>query len=455
MLELFKNMFKKQEQKNSTSFTVPFQPIQEIKINTEDINTKATKANSKIVEDYTDGNNSLAKSTEENYLHTSDLVYACVDYIAKAASQAKPKIYELDRNTNKKVRVKDKLLQGWELSPNPYFTWGEMIELIIQGLTLSGTSFVTFEKVKGRYESWFLSTPSVTKIVPSVKDYIEGVIFNDEIAYKAKEVMVLRNPTLNNAYYGVPTVRPLLDALTLEADAITSLQDFYNGSNLLSGVLESEFAMSNEQIENLRTQFRELFGKSGINRGGTAVLPNKLKYKPIQATPADSKLLDSMAVTDDRVYKVFKLNEAVVGGKSNVLPTRDLMRLTFNTAVRPYLYRIEDQISLFLQQTFKNSDIIFEFDLDRVVELETSLDVKSNSAKTLFATGVATLNEARDLVGLERLDIENADKNLLAASMYGSGAMFIQDDKPIIEGTNTEDPAGSTDPQGGAPDLKN
>jgi len=452
MFDFIKNMFGSNDKGDGIP-PMEFETVKQIIVT--DQQTKNTKAGNKIAEDYKSGNNALAKSAEENYLHTADLVYSCVDYIAKAASQAIPKIYILDRDTNKKTRVKDKALQAWELSPNPFFTWGELIELTIQGLTLSGTSFLTFEKVKGRYETWFLSTPSKTKIVPSVKDYIEGVVFADNIAYKPDEVIILRNPTLNNAYYGVPTVRPLFDNLLLEADALTALKDFYKGSNLLSGVMESEFAMTNEQINSLRTQFKELFGRNGADRGGTAVLPNKLKYKPIQATPADSKLLESMGVTDDRVYKVFKLNQTVVGGHSSNLPTRDLMRVTFNTAVRPYLYKIQDQITLFLQQNTKNSDIIFEFDLDRVVELETSLDIKAQSAKTLMATGVASMNEARDLVGLPRLDIENADKNLLAASMYGSGARFIQDDTPIIQGDGTQDPAGSTDPQGGNPDLKN
>ncbi len=441
---------KKKEQSDNKAQTVIYVREEPISLQQE----KATKAQNKYTQDYADGNGKLAQKNEENFLHSSDLVFACIDYIAKAASQAVPRVYKVDRNTMKKERVSDKRLLDWEIAPNPFYTWGEMIELIVQGLALSGTSYLTFEKVKGRYESWFLVSPSDVKIVPDARNYIAGVIFKDEISYKASEVIIVRNPTLNNAYYGVPSVRPLFDSLLLEADSIESLKSFYEGSSLLSGIIEAEFAMNNEQIQNLRQQFKELFGKRGRERGGTAVLPGKMKYKPVQASPADAKLIDSLGITDERVMKVFKINPQALGGSPST-PThiRELMRTTFNTAVRPYLYRIQDQITLFLQQTLKDPDIIFEFDLDRVVELETALDVKTDAAKTLFATGVATLNEARDLVGLSQLDVENADKNILAASMYGSGAVFIQDNTQLIPNDGSAEPAGSTDPEGGKADL--
>ncbi len=420
------------------------------------IMVKATKANKTFGDDYKDGNGKLAKSTEENYYHVSELVFSCVDYIGKAASQAIPKVYKIDPRTGEKKPVKDKKLIKWTLQPNEFWSWGDTIELAVQGLLLSGTSYITFENNKGNYESWFLTPPSKVSIVPDKSKYIKGIIFDDKIAYKTEEVCILRNPTLNNPYYGVPAVRPLLDTLTLESDSIKELQTFYEGSNILGGVIQSELPLNPDQIENLREQFDKLYGKGGSQRRGTAVLPSKMEYKTVQANPKDAMLLESLNISEQRVLRVFKVNALVLGGENtSTTHPQELMKVVYNTAVRPYLYKIQDSMTMFLRRKFKDDTLVFEFDLDRVVELDTSLDVKASSSKTLYATGVASLNEARNLVGLPKIEAENADKNVLAAYLFGDNFTYIQDagkEPTTSTGTNTNQPSGSTNPEGGSAD---
>ena len=416
--------------------------------------TKATKAQPEIMEEYKDGNGALAKSIEENSLHTSELIFSCVDYISKAASQAILTIEEVNPKTGDTKPIRDKALIKWSKSPNAFQSWGDMIELTLQGILLGGGSFITHELVKGRYESWFLGPPSNVKIVPHTKKFIEGYIYNDKIAYKQEEVCYIRNPTLNNAYYGVPAVRPLLDTLLLEGYAINELKEFYEGSSLLSGILQSEFNLSPEQIAEIRTQFKELYGKDGRSRGGTAVLPAKLTYKPIQANPKDAQLLESLQISDRRVLRVFKLNALALGGEAaSTTHPQELMRMVFNTAVRPYLYKIEDQLTIFLQEKMKNENLKVSFDYDRITELETSLDVKSTAAKTLYSTGIASLNESRDMVGLTALSDDLAKKHALPAFLFGENIAYIEDGIRAVDPTVDGSAPGSTDPAGGDADL--
>ena len=416
---------------------------------------KASKANKKYADDYKDGNGKLAKSTEENYFHASELVFSCVDYIGKAASQAVPKVYVKNPKTGEIKPPKDKKLQQWILQPNEFWSWGDTIELMVQGLLLSGTSYLTFEMNKGNYESWFLAPPSKVNIVPDKTKYIKGIIFDDKVAYKVEEVCIVRNPTLNNPYYGVPTVRPLLDTLTLEGDSIQELQTFYEGSNIMGGVIQSETPLNSDQIEQLREQFDLLYGKGGSNRRGTAILPAKMEYKTVQANPKDAMLLESLNITEQRVLRVFKINALVLGGENtSTTHPQELMKVVYNTAVRPYLYKIQDTLTMFLRKKFKDPNIVFEFDLDRVVELETSLDVKSGAAKTLYSTGLASLNEGRELVGLPKIDAEDADKNILAAYLFGDNFSYIQDGRDVQSGggASPKKPTGSTNPDGGEAD---
>ncbi len=417
---------------------------------------KATKANKDYFQDYQDGNGQLASSAMENSFHTSELVFSAVDYIAKAGSQAIPKLYSINKE-GKKIPVRDRRLQEWIVRPNPFWTWNDIIEVCIQGLLVSGVAPLTFESVKGKYESWFLPQPSKVQIVPDKTNYIKGYIYDEKIAYKANELIWIKNPTLNNAYYGLPGVAPLLDTLKLEKSALDDLNKFYEGSNILTGVLKAEYALTPEQVEELREQFNRLFGKNGSARRGTAVLPAKMDYKPIQANPRDAMLLDSLNISEKRVLRVFKLNALVLGGESSSPgKPQELMKVVFNTAVRPYLYKIQDQINIFLANQFGIGKYHFEFDLGRITELDTALDVKADSARTLFATGIATLNEAREMVDLPELTMDNADKNVIPAFLLGSDAKFMQDitnDSNSTKPNSNQKPNGSTDPLGGKPDL--
>jgi len=420
------------------------------------INTKSTKASQKYFKEYSDGNKILAKSNEENYFHTSELIFSSVDYISKAASQAVPRLVKVNPSTGDYEEVKDVKLTRWIGSPNQFQSWGEFIELIIQGLLLGGNSFISHELVRGRFESWHLGPPSKVQVVPDKRDFISGYLYLDKIAYKTSEVIHFKNPTLNNIYYGVPAVRPLLDTLLLEATSIAELKQFYDGSNILSGILQSEYNLSPAQVKEVRQQFKELYGARGSERRGTVVLPSSMTYNTVQSNPKDAMLLDSISVSERRVFRAFKINPIALGGaEQSTSRPQELMKATFNTAVRPYLYKLQDQITAFLREKFKDPTLLCYFDLDRITELETPLDTKATASKTLYSTGVASLNESRDLVGLPKLADENADKHILASYLFGADAVYIEDsDGAVNTGSTTQTTtSGSTDPQGGSADM--
>jgi len=416
--------------------------------------TKSTKASSKYFEKYSDGNKPLAKTTEENYLHTSELIFSAVDYVSKAASQAIPRLVKINPTTGEEETVTDAKLTAWLGAPNQFQSWGEMIELIVQGAFLGGNSFISHELVKGRFESWHLGPPSQVKVVPDKRKFITGYIYLDKVAYKADEVIHFKNPTINNIYYGVPSVRPLIDTLLLESSSIAELKQFYEGSTILSGILQSEYNLSPEQITEVREQFKELYGSQGSERRGTVVLPSSMTYNTVQATPKDAMLLDSIEISERRVFRVFKINPIALGGaEQSTSHPQELMKATFNTAVRPYLYKIQDQVTVFLREKFSDPTLTFYFDLDRITELETPLETKATASKTMYSTGIASLNEARNLVGLPKLDEDNADKHILAAYLFGENASYVEDGGTLGGGNNTTSPNGSTDPNGGDADM--
>ena len=403
---------------------------------------KANKLNTTLKQNQV-ANPSTAK--EESTLSNSELVYACVDYITKAASQAVPRLYRYDKAGNK-VKIRNSKLNRWVETPNPFYSWSDIIELAVQGLLLSGNSFLTFEEVGTEIETWFLTAPHMVNVVPNDEVFIEGYVYgeaNNAIAYGVDEIIHLKNPTLNNPYYGQPTIRPLFDTLVLEAMASDELNTFYKNSAILTGVLQSEYGLSSKQIETISNQFRSLYGRGGANRRGIATLPSGVTYKSIQATPRDAMILDTLNISEERVMRVFKLHPIVLGGSPGATThTRELMKTVFNTAVRPYLYKIQEQITHFLRQHKQFKGVYFEFDLDRIVELDTAYVNKAEAVVTVSNSGLMTPNEARDILGLPKIDDSRFDSFLIPQHLYGSNVIiFDPQSNQMIQGV--EDTTGS------------
>lgn len=378
-------------------------------------------------------------------VESSDLIASCVSYISSSASQI----------LTKEGKTKNKKIASWLLQPNPSQNWGELIELIIQGLLLGGTAFVSFEIQKdGTYESWYLGTPLEVEIVPDEKNQVMGYIYKNQVKFLPEEVMCFKNATIKNRYYGLPTIRPLFDMLNLEAYATIDIKNYFKDGSLLTGLIKSEFPLSSEQATDLRTQFNTLYRRGTSEASGVLVLPNGLDYKTIQSSPSDSHILDTLKLSEERVYKIFKINPVVLGqvvaGMGNNVG--DLLKTTFNIAVRPFLYKIEDNINTILNQTFGKGIKQFAFDYSRITELDTALDIKANSARIAYSSGLASLNEARESMGLEVLADENAHKHILPVYLFGEQATYIEDGTSIVSSGANQPKYDSTDPLGGTND---
>jgi len=420
-----------------------------------DLTTKASKNAPRVVRDYQSGSGNLASPNEEATYRTSDLITSCVEYIAGTASQTKVKFLERSSD-NKYEAVKDKKLLEIEKTPNPFFSWEDIITLAFKSYLLGGNSYITLEKVKGKFEIWNLTPPSKVAVVPNARNYIDGFIYDNETAYKASEVCHWKNHTINNQFYGQSYIASLIDQLVVEGYSTEELKSFYENSAVGQGIITSELPLTTRRVEDIREQFKLLYGQGKRERRGTMILPNGLKYETISLSPKDSMLLDTLDITEHRVLQLFHLNSMVLGGAkiTTFRETKEAQQVAFNTAVRPLLISLEATLTNFFRIQFKKPELIVKFDFDRIPELSDSLADKTNSAKALWSTGIMSLNEARDLVGLPSLPIENANKHFLPSYLLGSEAMTIEDwtGESLAPTNQQPSPQGSTNTDGGSPD---
>jgi len=436
--------------KNSNNSPPVINLSEDKKLPTEPLEVKATKANKLFGENITQPDNSeYVKSYS-----TSDLIFSCVSYACDIASQVKLKAYiEKDEELEP---IKDKKLKAWLQQPNPFQSMSELIYLYIQSYLLTGNAYMSFEKVANKYESWVLN-PVKIKIVPHTKRYIQGFLYDDQIAYKAEEIIFFKNPSIDNEYYGQSFLKSLIDPLLLESYATSDLKSFYQNSTIMSGLLTSEYPLSDKQIKSLREQFKKLYGQKGGERFGFLLSGNNLKYQPLKISPKDALLLEALNISEDKIYKVFRMNPLLLGvAKDSVNGTEvsNFKQLYVNNFIRPMLHRMVQQFTTFFRRVLKNDSIVFVEDYDFIPEMNTVLEEKIDAVKQAISIGLLSTDEGRNIIGYNPLEGKYTDSHLAPSFLTGTNPLdLVSGEQLNLAPTNQQPtPQGSTSPDGGSQD---
>jgi HK97 family phage portal protein len=110
-------------------------------------------------------------------------------------------------------------------------------------------------------------------------------------------------------------------------------RNFLQQGAQLGGILQSEVALSKEQIEEYLEQFKSRHG--GVGKAGLPmVLPKMLKWTTTEPTPRDLQWVEAMKLTEGQILQTFGISDAKLGradiGNRN---TADAMDVTFNREV--------------------------------------------------------------------------------------------------------------------------
>ena len=388
---------------------------------------KSSGALPEYARDYLSGGKRPSTETYYTTYSTSDLVNSCVNYIAETGGLVKFRIGQVDKE-GKIQPIKDKKVKElFDTAPNPFYTWQETTENMIQSYLLAGNAYMNIELLK-KYELWNLE-PHKMKVVPDSTNYLAGYLYNDKISFTPEEVLHLRRANSNNQYYGTSAVMDCLsDPLLLEAYGITDLKEFYENSSVGSGVLSSEFPLSSEQIANLKTQFIENYGR-GTKRHSMLILPNKMTYSSIKLSPKDSMLLDALGIADDRILRVFRLNKIVLGGGVESFGTHpeEVLKMVFTTAIKPIVEKIASQLALFFQTLLGKTDIVVYCDYDNIPYMQSNIETKADAVIKLWTSGLASMNEGRDLLGLPEINHPNYNIRFLPSYLLGTNPTSVED----------------------------
>jgi len=265
-------------------------------------------------------------------------------------------------------------------------------------------------------EVWVLP-PHLMRIVPSEKEFIAGYIYQngtETVPFNKSEIIRFPMPDPVSPYGGIGYAQPASVELDSESYAGKWNRNFFYNSARADAVLEAEGQLSEEQFEQLRTQWASRY--EGVSRAHKiAILEGGLKYKQIQISQKDMDFPNLRRQTRENLLFTFGMPLSVMGISENVnRANAEAGDYTFaRWLVKPRLTRLKNKLNEQLLPMFPKASGV-EIDFDEVVP--ETIEQKKALAESGVKAGYMTINEGRKLVGLD--SIPSGEQLLIPMNMF-------------------------------------
>ena len=241
-------------------------------------------------------------------------ISACIDFISSVISALPVKLYrdELDGSTEEVTDdIRTMLLNddtGDILDPV------QMKKAVIRDFYLNGAGFIYPEMNGNEFVSLrYIDPTKVSKVrlsVDPIYKYAEFVLCNGRILREDELIRVLRNT--KDGVSGISIVQQHQQLLSAMYRQIVFEKSITASGGKKRGFLQSEFKMTDEQMETLRRKWEELYGGTDT---GMVVLNKGLSFNPISNTGLEMQLQESKTRNNELACQIFCLSAAAVSGK--------------------------------------------------------------------------------------------------------------------------------------------
>ncbi len=335
------------------------------------------------------------------------VVYICINEIASSVAQPKlvarrPDGKELDRNEPLARLIR---------RPNPEQPKFAFLEGLVTNLQSAGNAYV--HKLRNSMgmpvQIWNLR-PDRMKVKPNADgslDYYEYTVETKQFKIPANDVIHFKLHDPLDDYYGLSPVAVAGRILDLDDQALDYLRAFFTNGAAPAGILKLKEQAEPEERERIKRMWKELYGSQ---RGWheLAVLDASVEYEEIGSRPEKLRMGDLWGVTESRLCAVWGVPPILVQVASGIQAStfsnyREAVKAFWSETLVPMYTRLAEQLTFGLAADF-SGDLEMDFDLAKVEVLQEGQVERRTFALSAWAGGLAKLNEAREMAGLEPVD---------------------------------------------------
>ena len=344
---------------------------------------------------------------------TFSAVWAAMRLLSESISTLPVGVFRKENNGDN-IEVDSDLSFLVKYQPNSYQNKITFYEKIIMDMLSDGNSYVKIVRNgAGR----------VIELLPLNYGDVEIYTLENKLYYSdektgethdSENILHFKMITGPDGIKGLSPIEQCKNAIGWGMDVQTYSSTFFKNGGKLSGILESDRALSEQAIDRLRNSFNSNYGTlSGSNQ--TAVLEEGLKYKSISVTPDQAQFLASRQFSVEEVARIFGIPPHLL---------RDLSKSSFNNiemqsqefvsySLMPYITKIELEMSLKLFRKNVIGREYIKFNVNGL--LRGNVKDRADYYKTAITNGWMSVNEVRQKEDLNR--IEDGDNNYLPLNM--------------------------------------
>ncbi len=332
-------------------------------------------------------------SVDKNIALTFTAVWSAVRLLSESISILPVNVYERQPNGDKTLASKNAVYNLVHNEPNYYMSSVAFFEKIMMDLCLSGNSYVQIVRNGG-------GTPQ--ELLPLNAQDINVKINNGQIFYHNRSSDIVLDDYDILHFKGVSQDGIIgLSPITQNANAIgwgIALEEYgskyFTNSAKLSGVLETDRALSESAISRLRDSFSNTYNQLQ-NAQSTAILEEGLTFKPITISPEQSQFLASRIFSITEIARMFNIPTFMLQehSKSSFNNIESLSQSYVTYTLMPYIRRMESEMNRKLFKKNEKGKLFVEWNVNGL--LRGNIKDRTDAYKTGINNGYLTINEIR------------------------------------------------------------
>jgi len=353
----------------------------------------------------------------------SAVVHACIRELATGVASARF-MAQVD-TADGTVEVENSPLAQLLKYPNETQDFYSWLERLVTYLYVAGNVYVLKERGRAnQITQLYLLRPDRMAIIPSgegVRGYTYTVD-GKEYRLEPEDVGHLALPNPSGDIYGLSPLHVLAKTVNLDMSMTDFAKVYFQNAGVPSGLLKVKRRLtSQDEATRIRARWRSSFGGTN-NFHRVAVLDDDAEYQQMASAPADMALTELHNHTESRICSVLGvppiLISSNVGLQRSTFSNYREARFSFHSeTLEPLIYRIVRFFNYCIGQEFEDEIAVDLTDMRGFLDDKESINSRASS---LFSAGIITLNEAREMVGVDVLpdgEVRRLPTNIVESTM--------------------------------------
>ena len=348
-------------------------------------------------------------------------VWAAVRILSESVAQLPINLIQREENGDKTKRTDHFLYNIIHNKPNEYMTNYTFIQKIMYDLCVGGNSYVKIER-NGSGRPVALYPINLQDIEFRVYDE-KYFYYNTETGESLEYEEILHFKIMSqDGMIGQSPIDTCANSISWGLALEQYGNSYFSNGAKVSGVLQTDRALSTEAIDRLRNSFDQNYSKIG-DANKTLILEEGLKFNTISLSNEASQFLASRQFSIEEIARIFNIPPHLL---------RDLSKSSFNNiqeqsrefvqySLMPYLSMIEQEMTTKLFKKAEQGKLFIEFNTNAL--LRGNPKERAEYYRTMLNIGAMTINEVRQK---ENMNVVSEGDNLFMQLNMATVEQIVQ-----------------------------